>query len=413
MTKKQRVYESAFDTYTVEKTIGEGGSGVVYLVKNSNGDPFALKCLHPHLSTGQRRKRFKNEIAFLSKVQQPSNIVPMVDSGLSINGADKTPFYVMRLYDGTLRSRMSGTIAVADVMPIFSRVLDGVETAHLLGAVHRDLKPENILCDKASDTLAVADFGIALFEEEELLTAVETKAADRLANFQYAAPEQRARGGKVDVRTDIYSLGLILNEMFTGAIPEGTGIATIAAVAPQFAYLDELVEQMRQQRQESRPASIAELKKQLIGRGNAFVAQQSLDSETKKVIRQGEPPIFVPITLTGADWDGQILTLSVSHAPPGHWIARFQRPQEGHSSIMGKGPESFIWKGDKAFNQVAENQAQAIVDHFKNYLEMANRGYVRDLQQEADRENTNHRVALQNAVKLAESRARVAKTLKF
>jgi serine/threonine protein kinase len=80
----------------------------------------------------------------------------------------------------------------------FSQLLDGVEAAHLQQVVHRDLKPENVLHDTKSDQLTVADFGIAQFEEEELYTLIETTPNRRLANFQYAAPEQRNRGAAVD-----------------------------------------------------------------------------------------------------------------------------------------------------------------------------------------------------------------------
>jgi eukaryotic-like serine/threonine-protein kinase len=72
---------------------------------------------------------------------------------------------------------------------------------------HRDLKPENILYDRNADRLVVADFGIAHFEEDQLLTAVETKDRERLANFKYAAPEQGIRGRPVDHRADIFAFG--------------------------------------------------------------------------------------------------------------------------------------------------------------------------------------------------------------
>lgn len=105
------------------------------------------------------------------------------------------PFYVMPLYQHTLRGLMDAGIERNRILPLFSLILDGVEAAHLLRVWHRDLKPENVLCDANSGSAVIADFGIAHFEEDELYTAVETRNGDRLANFQYAAPEQRIRGG--------------------------------------------------------------------------------------------------------------------------------------------------------------------------------------------------------------------------
>ena len=121
----------------------------------------------------------------------------------------------MPRYAGSLRELM-GNVHPSDVTQLFSQILDGVEAAHLKGVTHRDLKPENILCDGASRSLAVADFGIASFTADALLTAVETAPGQRLANFQYAAPEQRERGREIAATADIYALGLMLIEMFTG-----------------------------------------------------------------------------------------------------------------------------------------------------------------------------------------------------
>src|SRR5205085_4918867 len=150
--------------------------------------------------------------------------------------------------------------------------------------VHRDLKPENILYDKAQDRLLVADFGIAHFEVEDIYTDAETSPNDKLANFQYAAPEQRRRGSKVEYPADIYALGLILNEMFTGLMPHGTRYKTIGEVAPAYGYLDDLVTEMLVQSVEERTNSIAEVKRQLIGRGVEFVRSQRLSEYKQKVV---------------------------------------------------------------------------------------------------------------------------------
>ena len=101
---------------------------------------------------------------------------------------------------------MDAQIAHDDVLPLFSDVLDGVEAAHFLKVIHRDLKPENLLVTMPSRRVVVADFGVAHFEEEDLYTAVETREAERLANFLYSAPEQRARGRDVDCRADVFAL---------------------------------------------------------------------------------------------------------------------------------------------------------------------------------------------------------------
>src|SRR6266478_2509549 len=236
--KKGETLKTAFDVYTIEGQKGAGGSGEVYEVRDSEGALYAAKILDTAKTSASRLKRFKNEIGFCTK-NTHKNIVKVLGSGITEKGAT---FYVMPLYAGTLRDLISKGTEAPAVLPYFGQVLDGVEAAHLQGVWHRDNKPENILFDQKTNTLVVADFGIAHFEDEELLTAVETKNNDRLANFLYSAPERRVRGNRVDFKADVYALGLILNEMFTRAVPQGTAFKRVSDVAPGFGYLDGLIE---------------------------------------------------------------------------------------------------------------------------------------------------------------------------
>ena len=169
----------------------------------------------------------------------------------------------MPLAQGSLRNLMADGIHADAVLKYFGQILNGVESAHLQNVWHRDLKPENILVLDDS-RLAIADFGIARFAEEELYTLVNTDQNTRLANFLYAAPEQRNRGAPVDQRADIYALGLILNEMFTREVPHGTDYKIIGSVAPQYAYLDDLVAEMLRQSADARPATIDIIKLALV-----------------------------------------------------------------------------------------------------------------------------------------------------
>jgi len=171
------------------------------------------------------------------------------------------------------------------------------------------------LYNAQNSTLVVTDFGIAHFTAEELYTLVETGPHTRLANFQYAAPEQRSRGAVVDQRADIYSLSLILNELFTGQMPHGTDYKTIATVAPDYAYLDDLVAEMLRQDPNGRPQSIEHVKNQLIGRGHEFLEKQRLDALKRTVVSTKEvtdPLISDPLRLVAAQWDDGNLTLKLS-----------------------------------------------------------------------------------------------------
>lgn len=321
---KNRIFETATNTYTAEKSIGEGGVGTVYRVLDGDGVCYALKLLGD--VTSAQRKRFKNELNFCRN-QRHERIIKVIDEGVIIEGEKRHPFYVMPLCASSLRQLMMSKQPLPNAMSVFRDILDGVEAAHLQKVIHRDLKPENILVDKDGRAI-VADFGIAHFQRDDLITLIETKPKDRLANFQYAAPEQRISGSTVDHRADIYALGFILNELFTGSVPQGTGYRTIASVAPTFGYLDSIVERMIQQSPAKRHPTISAVKEEISIRGAETVALQKLDALRKEVV-----PISTPDdSLGGVDVDVEFDEYDDGHFiflltpdPPPNWFQELQQ----------------------------------------------------------------------------------------
>jgi len=196
-------FETMANSYKAVNKLEEGGAGCVYEVTDQESKTYALKLLSAGVVSTDKVKRFKNEMNFLSK-NRNDNIVPVLDSGFITNNEKKLPFYVMPRYSQTLRTLITGKIQIDKVLLYFSQILDGVEALHLKSVWHRDLKPENVLYDENTDKLFIADLGVAHFEEENLYTSIETKPNSRLANFEYAAPEQRRKGMRVDSKK-IYS----------------------------------------------------------------------------------------------------------------------------------------------------------------------------------------------------------------
>lgn len=405
------IFESPFETYEIVGHLGEGGAGKVYSVRNINGERFALKCLSPERITTEKRKRFKNEIAFSTKYEH-RNLIKIVDNGVVTIKDTKCPFYVMPEFPLTLRRLMDQGIGAERVLPLFSQVLDGIEAAHKLGVFHRDLKPENILYDQADDRLVLADFGIAHFEEDIIATEVETKAVSRMANFGYAAPEQKIKGQHVDHRADIFALGLILNELFTGAVPHGTGYKTVSSVAADHGYIDSLVDWMIKQDAAIRPESVEAIKKELIARGNTFVAMQRLEETKKNVVRAHDAAKVEPVKLVSADWNDGLLILELDRVPESGWTQWFQQPEGSWGSVMGASPEKFKFIRNRATIGADEQNAQQIVDFFKSYLEMATRSHQNRLDVKARQEEAQQRQQLQRELQAAETRARVVSNLK-
>ena len=273
--KKPITLQTTFSSYTATEILGEGGAGRVYLATDDEMSQFAIKILNPARATKESLKRFKNEVLFGQR-NTHKNIVTIIDNGVLVGAEGKRePFYVMPAYSSSLRSVVAAGLPHTEVMTLFLPILDGVEAAHFQGIFHRDLKMENILYDEGGKRPVVADFGIAHFEQEDLYTAVETRNESRLANFQYAAPEQRRRGATVDRRADIYALGLLLNEMFTGEVPAGTGYRTIESVAADYGYLDSIVEQMIRQTPDDRIQTIDGIKREIDAHGHETISYQA------------------------------------------------------------------------------------------------------------------------------------------
>lgn len=395
--------------YALIECIGEGGSGVVYSAREENGNEVAIKILNPAKANKEKLKRFENEYRFCSRNKHP-NIITVLDHGLS---EDQAPFFVMPLYKGSIR-QLIGNLTSREALTVFEKILDGVDAAHKQGVAHRDLKPENILANSSAN-LVIADFGIAEFEEEDLYTAVETKDGARLANFQYAAPEQRTRGQKIDKRADIYALGLILNELFTTQIAHGTNFITIASVTSDYPYLDTLVERMLQQNPALRYNDINEIKRELIARGEEHVSMQRLSTLKSTVIPTSEiddPLIAEPMRIVDVHWDNETLSVVLNHQPNPNWQWSI-RNMGNYSSLMGKGPDNFHFVGKEARISVSGKQAQLVIDHFRNWIPVANRVYNNKLKQDQEAVERKQREEIQKKIKLEEERANVNRKLKF
>ena len=407
-------FETTFNTYIAWEIIGEGGSGRIYLAIDDAKDTWAIKWLDPAKAKKEKVKRFKNELQYCSKNRHP-NIVTVYDHGIYVEDKRKSPFYVMPLYGGSLRDLLQAGIVADKTLAYFGHILDGVEAAHFQGVVHRDLKPENILYDADNDRLLVADFGIAQFEEDELYTAVETKDSTRLANFQYAAPEQRTRSAEVDKSADIYALGLMLNEMFTGEVPLGTGYKTIGQVDPGYEYLDDIVSKMLRQSPKERPPSIEIIKRELIGRKNEFVTLQRI-SELKDTVvpvtEVDDPLIADPPHLVDFDWGRGRLTLILSRPVNEKWVWALQN-MGGYTSVRGKGPERFAVDGNKAMIDASEPEVQRIIDDFKQWLPQANRVYRGRIMREQQEAEQKQRKQLEREIEEQEARQRVLKNTKI
>ena len=217
--------------FVVRELIGSGGFGDVYRVRDVKSNrPFALKLSRSSL-TGHRNwqqvlESFINEVSLVSMLQDNRFIAKVYRSILYKNQTGDYLGIVMELVQGIpldLYIYNKGKLVHDQAIPLFLQILDAVRHAHASGILHRDIKPGNIMVltnktvaigDKVVHPIKMLDFGLAKTMEQA--AAPESLSG---VSLPYMAPERLVPGGRIDVRTDIYSLGATLYEMLTGSQP--------------------------------------------------------------------------------------------------------------------------------------------------------------------------------------------------
>jgi serine/threonine-protein kinase len=207
--------------YWLERELGRGGMGIVYLAQEVALDrPVALKLLPPALAReGWRRERFLHEARTAARLSHP-NIVPV----FAVEEVGEFVFFTMAYVEGVTlahRVRDAGPLPTSEATRVLRDVAWAVAYAHAQGVIHRDLKAENILLEHGSGRPLVTDFGIAQVKSQPELGG-ERRI---VGTFQYMSPEQ-VRGGTVDERSDVYSLGVVGYMAASGSLPFRGATAT-------------------------------------------------------------------------------------------------------------------------------------------------------------------------------------------
>jgi eukaryotic-like serine/threonine-protein kinase len=203
------------DRYRILSKIASGAMGVVYKGERVQlGRPVAVKFLHPWIAAQKAfLSRFENEAKAMSRLAHP-NCVSVIDFGV-----EGSPYLVMDFVTGrTLREAMqAGPFGTERVFKIAQQLLAGLAHAHAQGIVHRDLKPENLILSGEAgieEHLRILDFGLAKLRDGPAMTA-----GFAVGTPSYMSPEQSGGDGKVDARTDLYAVGVLLFEILAGRKP--------------------------------------------------------------------------------------------------------------------------------------------------------------------------------------------------
>jgi eukaryotic-like serine/threonine-protein kinase len=213
MATSDTLINTLFDgRYRILRRLGRGGMADVYLAEDEElGRRVAVKILNDrHAADEQFVERFRREATNAAGLSHP-NIVSIYDRG----EAEGTYYIAMEYLEGsTLKDIVGsrGPLPVGEAIGFTRDVLGALKVAHRKGIVHRDIKPHNVMCD-ADGRVKVTDFGIARAGASQM-----TEAGSIIGTAQYLSPEQ-ARGGVIDARSDLYSVGVVLYELLTGTVP--------------------------------------------------------------------------------------------------------------------------------------------------------------------------------------------------
>ncbi len=223
--------------YRVVGLLGEGGMGVVVEARQENPSRrVAIKMLRSAMPTSEMVARLRNEGQALAVLDHPC-IARVVETGVVTSetaGVPRSqPYLVMEFVDGRplMEWAREHEPPLVQRLELFCKVCDAVHHAHQRGVIHRDLKPSNILLDGRGDP-KVLDFGVAHLNDPNARAAtVGTGTGQVFGTLPYMSPEQVRGDGGVDVRTDVYALGVVLFQLLTDRLPLDLDTASLAAAA--------------------------------------------------------------------------------------------------------------------------------------------------------------------------------------
>lgn len=214
---------SEIGRYKILGIIGSGGMGHVYeAMQEAPRRRVALKVIKGGAASEMALRRFEFETQILAKLHHP-NIAQIYEAGMWKSPDGEVPFFAMEYIPGRrgiIEYTQKRDLSIRDRLELFTKVCDAVHHGHQKGVIHRDLKPDNILVDTNGNP-KIIDFGVARATDADLsVTTMQTTMGQLIGTLQYMSPEQcDADPDRIDTRSDVYALGVILFQLLSGKLP--------------------------------------------------------------------------------------------------------------------------------------------------------------------------------------------------
>src|SRR5262245_8740506 len=207
--------------YRILRLLGEGGMGSVFEAEQEQPSrTVALKVIRAGLLTAEMLQRFDRESQALARLQHPG-IAQVYEAGAADYGWGSQPYFAMEFIEGVALDRYAALhqLDTRQRLALMIQVCEAVEHAHRRGVIHRDLKPGNILVDDNGQP-KILDFGLARVTDSDFQATRQTDVGQLLGTLAYMSPEQvLADPSAVDIRSDVYALGVFLYELLAGKLP--------------------------------------------------------------------------------------------------------------------------------------------------------------------------------------------------
>ncbi|QRY36561.1 serine/threonine-protein kinase [Bacillus sp. PDNC022] len=255
--KSREVLCSELGEIKIREKIGEGGNALVYNAEFGSNE-VALKVLAEKVDSS-KYQRFITEFREIVQLADTKAVVPIYYFGHLEIQELKFPYIIMKKFPYTLKTWSSKNPAqnYETLRNMFTNMLDILFIIHNKGIVHRDLKPENILVTENGE-MVLADFGISWFDPEIYERFVHTKKGDKMANFDFSAPEQFRKGSQPHPSMDLFALGQIITWYITGGVARGNR-TPLSEVDSSYSLIEPVISKMLSRNPENRPQSVNEV----------------------------------------------------------------------------------------------------------------------------------------------------------